>query len=183
LGKVFATREDAMPTDHADTIDAEAVLMFQRVYDDIVNPRLSSVPEEFWPSRIFANDPPRRRTYASLLSMVRETIELSHHDVRDPAEVARIDAACRAAGAYTLTELRFRFAKKLRQVIARGVIKTESEYDSVKDAVDSGMLGLEEMNKLVAMMAVFETRAVETAQAAVARANKIAGAKKKPAKP
>ena len=74
-----------------------------------------------------------------------------------PAEkVERFDQLLKGEGLPSLTEMRLRFSKTIRRVIARGTIKNDVEFYAVRNAVDSVT---DEQEALSELLAAYEKRA------------------------
>ncbi len=71
---------------------------------------------------------------SGLAMAINDTIEMTA-DL--PAErVAAIDRLLESDGLPSLTEMRLRFSKVIRRVVARGAIRNEVEYYAVRNAVE-----------------------------------------------
>ena len=75
---------------------------------------------------------------------------------------AEADAWFAAAGTFTLSEIRRRYWRKYFQILKRGAIRSETEFDLVKGIVEGGGIepGAKEEAKLRAMVAQYEARLV-----------------------
>ncbi len=85
---------------------------------------------------------------------INDLLEMTH-DWSD-GKVQELDSALCFNGLPSLTEMRIRFSKTLRRVVARGSIKNDVEYYAVLIAAD---LTDSEQSDLSALLLVYEAQA------------------------
>jgi hypothetical protein len=77
----------------------------------------------------------------------------------DPAEVHRIDDALRQNDLPTLSEVRARFWKRIRNVLKRGQVRSEAEYHALRNVVEA--MPEKEAGRSLAILAEFEANVSE----------------------
>lgn len=125
----------------------------------LVEPKLLDVPENVQPMNVLKTlevESPRK-AQAGLKMFANDIIEMSSHFSQE--RIAQIDQELLAKGLVSLSELRYRFSKRLIALLKRGEIRNEIEYYMCKGIADNAVLSSEDSEIVERMLASYERNA------------------------
>ena len=124
---------------------------------DHVRPVGTDLPPEHHPVAVL------ERIEAQSMAVARKGLGLALGDIiedlskLDPRQVRTLDAALQSESIITLSEVRARFWTRIRRILERGVVRGESDYYALRNAVEA--LPTEEQAAGWGILAAYEQKA------------------------
>jgi hypothetical protein len=129
-------------------------------YWRVIAPREGISVASVDPIKVIAEAEAHSKTMAKkgLSQALADIVEMHSHS--DPDLISRMDQDLKKNGIMTISDLRFKYSRKISKIVKIGAIKTETEYYLIRSVMDSDVLTATQRNELAKMLSAYEATLV-----------------------